>query len=141
MTIKKILTYSIPISLIAAWFISFEWISESVVDGPNLHGLIYPHRSDAIGSSFAYEFYLKGILINFPLYILLGTLIYWIAIKRIVKRKIRNGIIIGLWLISILIYIPSLIFISEYRFSWDYDFPVEYKEIKLCKITNNPQQN
>ena len=87
MIIKKILTYSIPIGLIAAWFISFEWISESVLDGPNLYGLIYPHRSDAIGSSFAYEFYLKGILINFPLYMLLGALIYWMAIRNIVKGK------------------------------------------------------
>jgi hypothetical protein len=131
---KIIFKYILPIGIITEDFFSFQWVSESVVDGPHLYGLIYPQNSDAIGSSFAYEFYLKGILLNMSIYLLIGTLIYWVLIKRIKKIKTINGLSVGIWIIATLVCVGNLMFFSEYTFKWDYDFPVEYKEIKLNRF-------
>lgn len=131
---KILVKYILPIGIIAPCFFSFQWVSESVADGPNLYGLIYPQKSDAIGSSFAYEFYLKGILLNMSIYLLFGTLIYLTLIKRIKKTKILNGLSVAIWIIATLVCVKNLMFFSEYTFKWDYDFPVEYEEIKLNRF-------
>jgi len=132
--LKNILLYIIPISLISTILVSTKWVSESITDTPNLYGLIYPVRSDALGSSFAYEFYLKGILLNSIPYFIFGLIVYYLSIKRLKNTKVKTGISIGLWILLILIYSPFLVFLSEYSLKWDYSFIVEYKKFEFCFI-------
>ena len=130
--LKNNLLFVIPISLILARLISIKSTSESIIDAPNLYGLIYPVRSDALGSSFAYEFYLKGILLNSIPYFLFGLIVYYVLIKTLKNTKIKIGIAIGLLVLLILIYSPFLVFLSEYNLKWDCSFLVEYKKFEFC---------
>ena len=68
------------------------------------------------------------------IYLLFGTLIYLTLIKRIKKTKILNGLSVAIWIIATLVCVENLMFFSEYTFKWDYDFPVEYEEIKLNRF-------
>ncbi len=131
---KQFFKYVLPVYIISTLLFSVEWLSDSVPDGPNLHGLIYPQSSDAIGSSFAYEFYLKGILINSLLYGLFGVAVYKLVFSRVKNKKINIAISIVLWTLAFLPTLLFFLFFSEYSFSWDYNHPVNYPEIRFRSI-------
>lgn len=130
-TIKEFLKYIFPLSVILNMLFQVEWLSDSIIDGPNLQGLLYPHSSDAIGSSFAYEFYWKGIILNTFIYGLLAYILYKLTLSRISNRKVNSSISIILWVLTSLRILMFLLFFSEYYFFWDFNHPVNYTEVKF----------
>jgi len=133
-TINQVFKYVLPTYIISILLFQVEWLSDSLLDGPNLHGLIYPQSSDAIGSSFAYEFYLKGILINSVPYGLFGVLVYKLVFSRVKSKKINMAILIVLWTLAFFPILLFLVFFYECSFYWDYNHPVNYSEIKFRSI-------
>ena len=119
----KPLVFAIPFAIILSWTLYFVWVPIPGEGGTKLFGLFYPQSSDSWASSFEYQYYWKGILINFPVYFIIGILIYWLTIKRMNRKLITSLIAIVLWAFVIWLNRISYLFFSDFSFLWDYDSP------------------
>lgn len=118
---KEILSIVLPLSFVLSFLLQQKWHSKSVLDWPNLYGLFYPISSDAIGSSFNYEYYIKGLLIALTVFGIISYLFNSFVLQKIKNKFIKIGILILIWVGFSLLILPRILFIHHAIFKWDYD--------------------
>jgi hypothetical protein len=118
---KEILYIVLPLSFFLSFLFQQKWHSKSVMDWPNLYGLFYPISSDAIGSSFNYEYYIKGLLIALIIFGTISYLFNSFVLQKIKNWFIKKGIIILIWIGFSLLVLPRILFINYAVFKWDYN--------------------
>lgn len=118
---KDIISIIFPLTFFLTFSIQQKWHSSSVLDWPNVYGLFYPISSDAIGSSFNYDYYLKGFLITIPIFGFLSYLFNRFLFQKIKNKLIKIGIMILIWIGFSWLVLPRLLFIGYSNFKWDYD--------------------
>ena len=119
--IKDIIIIVFPLTIVLTFLIQLKWHSASILDWLNLYGLFYPISSDAIGSSFNYEYYIKGLLITIIIFGIFSYFLNYFLIKQIVNRLIKRRVVIVIWIVFLLLVLPKIIIINYSDFMWDYD--------------------
>lgn len=94
----KILAIVSPLAILMTFLIQLKWHSSSVVDWPNLYGLFYPVSSDAIGYTFNFEYYIKGLMIHFMFFGFISYLLVNIIANKLKSKIIKKILVIAVWL-------------------------------------------
>lgn len=118
---KDIISIIFPLTFFLTFFIQQKWHSSNVLDYPNLYGLFYPIFSDAIGSSFSYDYYIKGFLITIPIFGFLSYLFNHFLLQKIKTKLIKTSLVILIWIGFSCLVLPRILFITYSNFKWDYD--------------------
>ena len=117
----KIFAIVLPLAMILTFLIQLKWHSSSVVDWPNLYGLFYPVTSDAIGYTFNFEYYIKGLIIHLVIFGLIGYILVNILDSKLKRKIIRKILITVVWIGFIIVVLPRIIIVKDAEFKWDYD--------------------
>ncbi|MGQ8338449.1 hypothetical protein ACUNWD_17975 [Sunxiuqinia sp. A32] len=127
----KIFAIVFPLAMVLTFLIQLKWHSSSIIDWPNLYGLFYPVTSDAIGYTFNFEYYIKGLVIHLVIFGLVGYFLVNVLDTKLKIKILRKILIIVVWIGFIIVVLPRIIIVQDADFKWDYDKTTKIDEKTL----------